>query len=33
MAAYGLSSVPLLILFSFLMRYYIEGLTAGSVKM
>lgn len=33
MAAYGLASVPLLILFSFLMRYYIEGLTAGSVKM
>ena len=33
MAAYALASVPLLILFSFLMRYYIEGLTAGSVKM
>lgn len=33
MAAYALSSVPLLILFSFLMRYYIEGLTSGSVKM
>lgn len=33
MASYALASVPLLILFSFLMRYYIEGLTAGSVKM
>jgi ABC-type glycerol-3-phosphate transport system permease component len=33
MASYALSSIPLLILFSFLMRYYIEGLTAGSVKM
>lgn len=33
MAAYALASVPLLILFAFLMRYYIEGLTSGSVKM
>lgn len=33
MAAYALISVPLLILFSFLMRYYVEGLTSGSVKL
>lgn len=32
MASYALASVPLLILFSFLMRSYIEGLTSGSVK-
>lgn len=32
MAAYVLSALPLLILFSFLMRYYIQGLTSGSVK-
>ena len=32
MASYVLAAVPLLILFSFLMRYYIEGLTSGSVK-
>lgn len=32
MAAYALASVPLLILFSFLMRSYIEGLTSGSIK-
>lgn len=32
MAAYALASVPLLILFSFLMRSYIEGLTSGSLK-
>jgi ABC-type glycerol-3-phosphate transport system permease component len=33
MAAYALSAIPLLILFSFTMRYYIAGLTSGSVKM
>ena len=33
MAAYVLASLPLVVLFSFLMRYYIEGLTSGSVKM
>jgi ABC-type glycerol-3-phosphate transport system permease component len=27
-----LSSVPLLILFTFLYRYLVEGLTAGAVK-
>jgi ABC-type glycerol-3-phosphate transport system permease component len=32
MAAYALASVPLLILFSFLMRSYIEGLSSGSLK-
>ncbi len=32
MAAYTLASVPLLILFSFLMRSYIEGLTSGALK-
>lgn len=33
MAAYGLISLPLLVLFSFLMRFYVEGLTSGSVKL
>ncbi len=32
MAAYVLSAVPLVVLFMFLMRSYIEGLTSGSVK-
>ncbi|WP_161884189.1 carbohydrate ABC transporter permease [Deinococcus alpinitundrae] len=32
MAAYVLSALPLLVLFSFLMRSYIEGLTSGAVK-
>ena len=32
MAAYMLSAVPLVVLFIFLMRSYIEGLTSGSVK-
>ena len=32
MAAYVLSAIPLLILFAFLMRAYIEGLTSGAVK-
>lgn len=32
MASYLLSAVPLLLLFSFLMRYYIQGLTSGAVK-
>jgi ABC-type glycerol-3-phosphate transport system permease component len=32
MASYVLAAVPLLVLFSFLMRYYIQGLTSGGVK-
>lgn len=32
MAAYVLAALPLLVLFSFLMRYYIQGLTSGAVK-
>lgn len=32
MAAYVLAALPLLVLFSFLMRAYIEGLTSGAVK-
>lgn len=32
MAAYLISAVPLLVLFSFLMRSYIQGLTGGAVK-
>ncbi len=32
MAAYVLAALPLLLLFSFLMRYYIQGLTSGAVK-
>ncbi|WP_293913151.1 carbohydrate ABC transporter permease [Deinococcus sp.] len=32
MASYLLSAVPLLLLFSFLMRYYIQGLSSGAVK-
>lgn len=32
MAAFLLSAVPLMLLFSFLMRAYIEGLTSGAVK-
>jgi len=32
MAAYVVASIPLLILFSFGMRYYVSGLTAGGLK-
>jgi ABC-type glycerol-3-phosphate transport system permease component len=32
MAAYVLAALPLLVLFTFLMRYYIQGLTSGAVK-
>ncbi len=32
MAAYIVASIPLLVLFSFGMRYYISGLTAGGLK-
>lgn len=33
MGSYAIASIPLVILFAFLMRYYVEGLTAGSLKM
>jgi ABC-type glycerol-3-phosphate transport system permease component len=32
MAAYGVASLPLVILFAFGMRYYVRGLTSGAVK-
>lgn len=32
-AAYVISSIPLILLFSFGMKYYIQGLTQGSLKM
>jgi ABC-type glycerol-3-phosphate transport system permease component len=32
MAAYAVSSIPLVILFSFGMRFYVRGLTSGAVK-
>jgi multiple sugar transport system permease protein/raffinose/stachyose/melibiose transport system permease protein len=32
-AGYVVSSLPLVILYMFLMRYFIEGLTAGAIKM
>lgn len=32
MAAYILSSIPLILLFSFGMRHYVQGLTAGGLK-
>jgi multiple sugar transport system permease protein len=32
MAAYAISSIPLIILFSFAMRYFVRGLAAGAVK-
>jgi ABC-type glycerol-3-phosphate transport system permease component len=31
-AGYALASIPLIFFFSFLLRYYVEGLTSGSVK-
>lgn len=33
MAAYALASIPLLILFSVLMRNFVEGIASGSIKM
>lgn len=33
MAGYVLSAVPLVVLFSFLMRAYVEGLTSGATKL
>lgn len=33
LAAFVLSSVPLAILFSFLMRYFVRGITSGAIKM
>ncbi len=33
LAAYLLASIPLLFLFSFLMKYFIQGMTSGSIKM
>ena len=32
MAGYVLASIPLILIFSFLMRYYVEGLSSGAVK-
>jgi ABC-type glycerol-3-phosphate transport system permease component len=32
MAAYGVASLPLVILFAFGMRYYVRGLTSGALK-
>ncbi|MBB6637303.1 carbohydrate ABC transporter permease [Cohnella thailandensis] len=32
-AAYAISSVPLLLIFSFGMKYYIQGMTQGALKM
>jgi multiple sugar transport system permease protein len=32
MAGYGVSVLPLLILFTFGMKYYIQGVTAGALK-
>lgn len=33
MAAYVISCIPLAIVFGFLMRYYVQGLTAGALKL
>jgi len=33
MASYALAAVPLAILFGFLMRYYVERLTSGALKL
>jgi ABC-type glycerol-3-phosphate transport system permease component len=33
MAAYAISCVPLAIVFAFLMRYYVQGLTSGALKL
>ncbi|MBD2867215.1 carbohydrate ABC transporter permease [Paenibacillus sp. IB182493] len=32
-AAYGLSSIPLILIFAFGMKYYIQGMTQGALKM
>ena len=32
MASYALAAVPLILVFSLLMRYYVEGVTSGAVK-
>jgi ABC-type glycerol-3-phosphate transport system permease component len=32
-AGYMVATLPLLVLYAFLMRYFIEGLTAGAIKM
>jgi multiple sugar transport system permease protein len=32
MAGYAVSVIPLLILFTFGMKYYIQGVTAGALK-
>ncbi len=33
MAAYAIACLPLAILFAFLMRYYVQGLTSGALKL
>jgi len=33
MASYAIAAVPLILLFGFLMRYYVEGLSSGAVKL
>ncbi|MFD1677345.1 carbohydrate ABC transporter permease [Alicyclobacillus fodiniaquatilis] len=33
LAAFTLSAIPLAILFSFLMRYFVRGITSGAIKM
>ena len=33
MAAYAVACIPLAILFTFLMRYYVQGLTSGALKL
>jgi ABC-type glycerol-3-phosphate transport system permease component len=33
MAAYVVACIPLAVLFSFLMRYYVQGLTSGALKL
>lgn len=33
LAAFTLSSIPLALLFSFLMRYFVQGMTSGAIKM
>lgn len=33
MAAYAVACIPLAVLFTFLMRYYVQGLTSGALKL
>ncbi|WP_369125211.1 carbohydrate ABC transporter permease [Alicyclobacillus fastidiosus] len=33
LAAFVLSSIPLVLMFSFLMRYFVRGITSGAIKM